>query len=426
MTAKEFIINDLMAEKNSLIETIRKNSLNEDERELVNQKIDALDARIEAANKLDESGDKHLADDVKSLNSKFDAIREKMNEKGIVMNTNEDSYLSSKNSVHDFAEAMREAKTSNQKFSAVWGKKLSENGITVATGSEEAFLPTPVKGYIQDAWEEYGDVLSEFMNTGAKSYFVRYTSQDQDNDAVRAKGHNRSVQKSKAQQEVILSAFLIQSEYVYKLIPVSNKTIWEDDTMLIQWVLSELLKQWNYEVLRAILIGDDRSVSTVGHIECIESILTAVTTHTAFASSINYDSSKELIEQIVENMVEPIYNGDNDVILFCNKKVFTSLRKYVAGTGATPTYRSAEEVAAMLGVKRIVTVPYMVDPATATATDVVAIAVHGQKYAITGSLTPDFYSWEDPLNNETYYRVEIPVGGALAGLNSAVVMMGAE
>lgn len=414
MTAKEFILNDLKAEKNSLIDTIRKNSLTDEEREMVNSKIDSIEQRIEQANSLEE--DSKMNDVVKSLNSKIDSIREKMNEKGF--HTTENSYLDSKNAIADFAQAMRNAKSSNVKFSDEWNSMLAKNGITIGSG-DEGFLPTPVKGYIEDAWREYGDVLNEFFNTGAKAFYVRYTSQNQDSTDVRAKGHNRSVSKTKIEQDVELSAFLIQSEYVYKLIPVSNKTIWEDDVQLIQWVMNELFRQWNYEVLRAILIGDGRSSSAADHITTIEPIIGS-----SFTTSYTYDSSKTMVEQIVENMVEPIYDGNNDIILFVSKSVFTQLRKYVAGTGATPTYMSAEDVAAMLGVKRIVTVPYMVEPSTATTGDVIAIAVHAQKYAVTGSLTPEFYSWEDPLNNETYFRVEIPVGGALAGVNSAVKMVG--
>lgn len=420
MTAKEFIVNDLVAEKNSLIETIRKNSLTDEERAVVNNKIDALESRIEAANAL-EDGDTGMADAIKSLNAKYDAVKEKMLEKGLNLPTVETGYLDSKNAVKDFAQSMRNAKTKNVRFSDEWNNVLSKNGITVGLG-EEAFLPTPVKGYIEDAWREYGDVLNEFFNTGAKAFYVRYTEQTQDSLDVRAKGYNPKTRKNKTEQNVELSAFLIQSEYVYKLIPVSNKTIWEDDEMLIQWVLNELMKQWNFEVLRAILIGDGRTGAEA--INSIQPITLAVSSN--FAKSINYDSTKSLVEQIVEDMVEPIYNGENDVLLFCNKSVFSSLRKYVAASGATPTYRSAEEVAAMLGVKRIVTVPYMVKPEDATDTDVIAIAVHAKKYAVTGSLTPDFYSWEDPLNNETYYRVEIPVGGALAGLNSATILKGAS
>lgn len=418
MTAKEFIVNDLVAEKNSLIETIRKNSLTDEERAVVNGKIDALESRIAAANALEE--DKSADEAIQSLNAKYDAIKEKMMEKGLKLPVVENGYLDSKNAVKDFAQSMRNAKTKNVRFSDEWGSVLAKNGISFGLG-EEAYLPTPVKGYIEDAWREYGDVLNEFFNTGAKSFYVRYTEQTQDSTDVRAKGYNPKTRKNKTEQNVELSAFLIQSEYVYKLIPVSNKTIWEDDTLLIQWVLNELVKQWNYEVLRAILVGDGRTGAEA--INSIQSITNAVSAN--FATTINYDSTKELVEQIVEAMIEPIYNGENDVLLFCNKSVFSALRKYIPAAGATPTYRSADEVAAMLGVKRIVTVPYMANPADATSSDVVAIAVHAKKYAITGSLTPDFYSWEDPLNNETYYRVEIPVGGALAGLNSAVVMNGA-
>jgi hypothetical protein len=110
------------------------------------------------------------------------------------------------------------------------------------------------------------------------------------------------------------------------------------------------------------------------------------------------------------------------VILFVSKADFTAMRKFYTGTGATPTYMSAEDLARMIGVRRIVTVPYLTN---VTSGEVRAIAVHAKKYFITGSLTPEFTSWESYNTNERYFRVEIPVGGNLGGLDAAVFAVNA-
>ena len=428
MNYKDFIVSDLTKEKENYISMIRNNDLSDEEKKVINAKIDAIDDRIANAQNIDAEDSRKLDETVKSLNSKFDAIREKLQEKGVSMPevNKEDAYLNSKNAVHDFADAMRAAKRNGSRFSTEWGKILAKNGIgfnpAMTDVEKMAYMPTPVKSYIQDAWNEYGDVLREFNLTGAKAYFVRFNAVDQDDKDVRAKGYNRSIDKTKVEQEVTLNSLLIESDYVYKLIPVSNKTIWEDDTMLIQWVLDELLKQWNYEVLRAILIGDGRSSGDYDHINTI----VPLTSHVNDSFVTVYQTaqgSETTLEYMMDHIIEPIHNGDDDVLLFVSKADFTAMRKFYAGTGATPTYMNSEDLAKMLGIKRIVTVPYL-DNTTAGA--VRAIAVHAKKYAITGSLTPEFLSWEEPMTNERYFRVEIPVGGNVAGLNMAVVAKNEE
>jgi HK97 family phage major capsid protein len=418
MTAKEFIINDLQKEKDGYISMIRNNQLSDDERKILNDKIDALDSRIEAANKLDEND--NVEDKFKSLNQKFDAIKEKLNSKGMKLeDVAEPSYLESKNAVHDFAEALRQAGQSKSRMSELWGASLSKNGIGYVAGTDmAAYLPAPVKGYIEDAWNEYGDVLREFNFTGAKAFYARYTAMEQDDEDVRAKGFKSGQNKTKLEQNVTLGAKLIQSEYVYKLIPISNKTIWEDDNALIQWVVNELMKQWNYEVLRAILIGDGRATTDDSHITSIEAIADVNNNNFVGVYSTAQGASESTIEFMVDHLIEPIHNGNDDVLLFVSKADFTAMRKFIPAAGATPTYMSAEDVAKMIGVKRIVTVPYL-DNTTSGA--VRAIAVHANKYAITGSITPEFLSWEEPLKNDRYFRVEIPVGGGIAGLHMAYV-----
>lgn len=427
MNYKEFIVADLQAEKENYINVIRNSELTEDEKKTINSKIDAIDARIANAEKIESEDNNKMNDTIKSLNSRLDAIKEKLAEKGVAMPEvdSQANYLNSANAVHDFADAMRNAKRNSTRFSTEWSKVLSKNGISYDAGMSDvglmAYMPTPVKGYIQDAWNEYGSVLREFNFTGAKSYFVRFNEQDQDTENVRAKGYNPSVEKTKSEQAVVLNAFLIESEYVYKLIPVSNKTIWEDDTNLIQWVLDELLKQWNYEVLRAILIGDGRAAGAANKINSIVAIADHVNDFavTQYATA---QGSESTIEYLMDHVIEPIHNGDDDVLLFISKSDFTDMRKFYNGTGATPTYMSAEDVARMLGVRRIVTVPYLNNT---NAGEIRAIAVHAKKYAITGSLTPEFLSWEEPRTNERVFRVEIPVGGNVAGINMAVVAVNA-
>ena len=318
-------------------------------------------------------------------------------------------YLKSTNAVRDFLTAMKCSKNAVE-FNKYWTAKLSENGISIAEGSESAFLPDAVRGAIQDAWEKPGNWLNRLKNTGAKSYKVRLNTTEQDSEYARAKGHTKG--DTKANQALTFTAKSITPQMIYKMIDVDNMTIFEDDGSLMQYVTTELVNQWLVEVQRAILVGDGRASDSAYKITSVEAMVAADSTYT---TTTTHNSDTSLIDEVV-GIVEDVKNDDNgDIVVFMSLNTLNTLRRVMLSETSTPQYVARDIVAEQLGVKEIITTGLLGE-------DYMAIAVRLDKYVTVGSLTPAFVNWEDYTTNTQNYRVEVPFGGALEGPLSCAVL----
>lgn len=318
-------------------------------------------------------------------------------------------YLASAEATHDFLQAMRDSKNALA-FAINWGAKLSENGITIAEGSEDAFLPDSVKGAIQDAWEKPGNWLNRLNNTGAKAFTVRLNTSEQSAETSRAKGHTKG--NTKANESLTFAAKKITPQMIYKKIDLDNMTIFEDDGSLLNYITNELVNQWLIEVQRAILVGDGREDSDSNKISSIESVVDADTTYvTTYAHS----ADNQFIDELVQ-MVDSIKNDEGGAItVFMSQTSLSELRRFVFGDGSSAQYVRKEDMAAQIGVSEIITTSLL-------GTDVKAIAMRLDKYVTVGRRNPAFVEWENYETNVRNYRVENPFGGALGAPKSAAVL----
>lgn len=325
------------------------------------------------------------------------------------MHKNGAQYLKSKNSVHDFLQSMRDAKTGAQ-FAANWRGKLSENGITIAEGSEDAYLPEAVRGAIQDAWEKPKNWVNRLKNTRAKSYTVRLNTSDQDAETSRAKGHQPGNQK--VNEALTFAAKKITPQMIYKKIDVDNMTIFADDGTLLEYIVTELTNQWLIEVERAILVGDGRLISDTNKITSVEAVVDADAT---YQTTTTHDASTPLIDEIV-SMVADIKNDDGgDIAVFMSLQTLNELRRIMLSSDSTPQYVGRDIVAEQLGVAEVITTSLLGE-------DYIAIAMRLDKYVTVGSIAPQFVEWENYDYNIKNYRVEVPFGGALEAPLSAAVL----
>ncbi|MBR3960302.1 MAG: hypothetical protein IKJ81_09700 [Bacteroidales bacterium] len=319
------------------------------------------------------------------------------------------NYLSSKEATHDFLQAMRDSKNAAA-FAANWGARLAENGITIAEGSEDAFLPDSVKGAIQDAWEKPGNWLNRLNNTNAKAFTVRLNTSDQSAETSRAKGHKRGEQK--VNESLTFAAKKITPQMIYKKIDLDNMTVFEDDGSLLTYISNELVSQWLIEVQRAILVGDGRQDNDNNKISSIEAVIDADAVYqTTFAHSADVQFIDELVQ-----MVDSIKNDEGGAItVFMSQTSLSELRRFVFGDGSSAQYVRKEDMAAQLGVSEIITTSLL-------GSDVKAIAMRLDKYVTVGRINPAFVEWEDYDINTRNYRVENPFGGALGAPKSAAVL----
>ena len=319
------------------------------------------------------------------------------------------NYLGSAEATHDFLSAMRESKNAVE-FGKNWNARLSENGITIAEGSEDAFLPDAVKGAIQDAWEKPGNWLNRLNNTNAKAFTVRLNTSDQDAETSRAKGHKRGEQK--ANESLTFAAKKITPQMIYKRIDLDNMTIFEDDGSLLTYISTELVNQWLIEVQRAILVGDGRLDNDNNKISSIEAVVDA---NAVYQTTFAHSADAQFIDELVQ-MVDSIKNDEGGAItVFMSQTSLSELRRFVFGDGSSAQYVRKEDMAAQLGVSEIITTSLL-------GTGVKAIAMRLDKYVTVGRMNPAFVEWEDYDYNVRNYRVENPFGGALGAPKSAAVL----
>lgn len=386
------------------LETLRRqlNDLGEDDPDSVEQlRRDVTDALARIDSRMNE-----FAEQIKALQERDGAGEEPAANK---MSKKAANYLGGEEAMRDFLQTMRESKNADA-FAKNWRGKLSENGITIAEGSEDAFLPESVKGAIQDAWEKPSNWLNRLNNTGAKAFTVRLNTSDQDAETSRAKGHKRGEQK--ANESLTFAAKKITPQMIYKKIDLDNMTVFEDDGSLLNYITSELVNQWLVEVERAILVGDGREANDNNKINSIEAVVDADTT---YATTFAHIADNQFIDELVQ-MVDSIKNDEGGAItLFMSQTSLSELRRFVFGDGSSAQYVRKEDMAAQLGVSEIITTSLL-------GTGVKAIAMRLDKYVTVGRRNPAFVEWENYDINVRNYRVENPFGGALGAPKSAAVL----
>lgn len=387
---------------------LSKNGLSAEDAAVVEQDILDMQKLIEELKATEEEVTITKAYDElkKAIDEKIKAIEEKINE-----NPNEPienaNYLASENSLHDFANALRNS-NSVDGMSKAWGAKLSENGITFAEGGEFGYLPEYVKGRIQDSYEK-NNWLGLLNNTNAKRFAIRYNTSAQTDETSRAKGHKSG---TKAGESLTMTSIKVEPQMIYKIMEISNMTIFNDDESLINYVIDELMTQWVYEVQRAILVGDGRQASDTYKIDSVSAIVRSTTD--AFVTVSQRNSSVDMVEDLV-NLVANIENNGAPIVMFMSKANLNTLRKYVAASGATTTYVAKDVIAEMIGVSDIITTNVL-------GTNADAVAFVPSKYVTVGSIEPKMAQWENYMENTTSWRLEIPFGGAVEGLKSAAVL----
>lgn len=424
---KEFITNEIANKQTLLL----SNSINDEDKAAIQTQIDGLNAIVEKIDALEEDETTNeLIDELKQtvteLGEKLTALNEKINLKNnetekeeTEMNTN---YLETKNALHDFAQAIRNSKSAEE-FKSNWNEYLVKNdidtdsSITIASGSEQAYLPSAIKGMISDLWEKGAGWLADLNYTGAKAFYVRHNASDKDAETSRAKGWKKNGVKS--QQEIELSAKLLSGQFIYKIVSLDNATIFDNDENLVTYVLSELSNQLLAEIRRCILCGDGRQANDPNKIDSFEAI--AKTTTDAY-TTVTTATSDFLIDDL-RTMVDSINNPDEKPIyLWMSTEDLRTVSRVQASDTATPVYMSTEDVASQLGVAKIFKTDLL-------GSDYKAVAMIPDEYYMVGA--PDLlnglvFQTEDIWTNRKLFRNETNAGGGLNAMKSSAVLLPKE
>lgn len=413
---REYLTQEI-AVKNSLLAS---NTIGEDDRTTIETRIAELNALVEKVDAIeDEAITIEAVDGLKEalngLSEKLEAINEKLNQREEEKNTEtmvieENNYLKSENALHDFANAIRNSKSAAE-FRTIWGETLATNGITISEGSEEGYLPDIVKGYIQSVWDTNSEWLRYCRNTGAKRFYVRQNTSDQNAETSRAKGHKKG--DTKVGQTINLASKLIEADYIYKLIEVDKKTEWNDRS-LVEYVIRELGEQLMWELKKCILVGDGRAVDSDYKINSFEPM--AKDTADAYTAVSTVTADGFLIDDMVA-AVAALHNPANkEITAFMSTTTLNSLRRVAASSTSTPVYISDMQVAEMLGVARI-------EKTDLLGTDYPAVfAILPEYYLVGDPLNPEYMMAHQIMTNTNVYREELCVGGGINGLKSVSVL----
>lgn len=418
-TLKLFIQNSIEEKQKLLL----VNSISDEDKALIQEQINNLNSMIEKVDALEEGEQaneaiEELKQTVTEMGEKLVALNEKLNQTKQEDNNETEienkmeNYLETKNSVRDFAAAIRASKTADE-FRANWNEYLVANSITVESGSEEAFLPSAVKGRIQDLFEKNAGWLADLVQTNARRFYVRRNTNDKNAENSRAKGWKKG--DTKVAQEIEVAAKLISPQFIYKLQEIDLQTKFENDEDLINYVLGELVNQILFEERRAILVGDGRDASSDYKISSFESIglkasTDAYTTVMTATSEWLVDDARALCDSIVNENNAPLY-------VFMSKADLRTLSRVSASETSTPVYMSTEQVAEQIGATKIFTTDLLGDTAK-------MIAMLPSEYYLVGEgvLNPALMTAHDIYKNLDIYRYECVAGGGINGLKSTAVL----
>lgn len=400
------------------------NSLSDEERGAIEEHIRELEAILAEA---EAAEDEQRAEDVlrkmqEATDEKLRALAEKIENAASQTPSPKslENYLASEEAKKDFGRIIRNSIKSRRDFNEEWTEHLNAKGVSNAISLSPddigVLYPEVVKSRIHDLWNTDTNWLNMLKNTRAKVYGVRYTKDVQDDNKVRAHGHQKGA--TKTAQEFTIETFKIEAQMVYKMVPIDRITEFYDDGALVDYVIDELFRQFRYEVARCVLVGDGRSGSDPDRITSITPV--GRTTSDTFVTVAGRDTNVSLVEDLVA-LLENIDNKEeNEIILAISENDLNILRKRVYGSGGTVQYASREEVAEQLGVSRIVTTSLVGSANTFTYQ---AIAFAAGLYATVGDIeNPKYETYHDFMTNMDYHRLESAIGGAPEGLKMGAVL----
>lgn len=407
----KLVKNELKRNKN----LVAKNTITEDEKTALTEHIAELEALITEAEAAEEevTAEELLKKMQTATDEKLKALAEKIeNAAADPAPAAAANYLKTEEAKRDFGRIIRNCVANRSDFNAEWLRHLQEgkhieNSIAFSPDEISVLYPEVVRSKFHDLWNADTNWLTMLNNTRAKRFVVRLNTETQDKTDVRAKGHKKGA--TKEEQRLTIKSFTIDVQMVYKMVPIDRLTEFYDDGALVDYIIDELYRQMKYEIARCVLVGDGRTPGDPDEITSFTAITAATTDHVTTTS---YDSNISLIENIMA-MLNTIDTTDRtDVLLFVDKDDLTELRKRVYGAGGTIQYVSAEEVAAQLGVTRIIASPFFGAGETYRA-----CAFIPSLYATVGDVeNPRYEAFHEFKTNKDYHRLEAPVGGAPEGL----------
>lgn len=276
---------------------------------------------------------------------------------------------------------------------------LDKNGITGLTFNET------IDFAINDKWGTSDELFAALRKVQFSKFF--YTAQEFNDPDVVAHGWNKTSETEKVIQQLTVNGKTIATDYIYKRQQIAFSDLDDieesgNSSTFLRWLNEELDRQIVNAII-AVMLGNTTNFTDI---TTIESLLGAGTTD-VFRTAVAVTNPALLSIEDVRALVDAVIAGRGAKWLVMSQSQLTHIAEFIYGTGGTTTYRSREELAAMLGVERI----YVTDKATKV------ICFIPSEYWVKekASLQVSYPKYEYNVMN---YQRERNIGSAVHGLKS--------
>lgn len=290
-------------------------------------------------------------------------------------------------------------------------KVLVNNGITGLSFSDV------IDFAVVDKWGASNRFFDALKKVPFTKFF--YTSQDLSDANILAKGWKKTNEGEKAVQNLTLNGKSINTQYVYKRLPVALEDL--DDinasgtaATFFEWVNEELDRQIANTIVMAILTGDAVN-SENNRVTSFEAIGSKVATD-LFTTVLNPEAGDVTLGDL-RRMRASIHNPNGYPVTLCiSRSLLDKVSKFVYATGGTEDYRTLDEIKNKIGVEEL----FITDLLPAEG-NVQAVMLIAEEYWIKekNAISVAFAKYD---NNTQMYQKERNIGGGIHGARSTAVL----
>jgi hypothetical protein len=290
-------------------------------------------------------------------------------------------------------------------------KVLVNNGITGLSFSDV------IDFAVVDKWGASNRFFDALKKVPFTKFF--YTSQDLSDANILAKGWKKTNEGEKAVQNLTLNGKSINTQYVYKRLPVALEDL--DDinasgtaATFFEWVNEELDRQIANTIVMAILTGDAVN-SENNRVTSFEAIGSKVATD-LFTTVLNPEAGDVTLGDL-RRMRASIHNPNGYPVTLCiSRSLLDEVSKFVYATGGTEDYRTLDEIKNKIGVEEL----FITDLLPAEG-NVQAVMLIAEEYWVKekNAISVAFAKYD---NNTQMYQKERNIGGGIHGARSTAVL----
>ena len=260
------------------------------------------------------------------------------------------------------------------------------------------------------------ELFDAFGRTDLDKVFLVGIDESDADEIAKQWTDNPSAQKDI--QDLAAEGVAINTKYIYKLQRMAFEAIDNArEAGTLSQVESEVSRELEQQVKRlaekAAIVGDN--INSAGKKVTTFQAIGKETASSARITTLKPAGASPTIVDLAKT-ADKVDGAVSEKVLVISKDLFRTLSVFTYASGGTSTILGDAELAAMIGVSRIVKVDYLDEVAGLYA---VCLKPNAYKVRIKNELRVAYPMYR---NNSLYYQYEMNMGGALTELKSAAVL----